>query len=272
MLLWTRRSRAVVWAVFGALFALVVAAPLAVIGLAAFARSWRGVLPSSFTTAQLATATSGDTLASLSVSVQTALIAALVAVLLGTWAAVSTPGAPGWLRRIADTLLHLPIAVPSVVIGLSMLVAFSQRPVLLNGTRWIVLLAHLIMVLPFTYSVVSAAVRREDPALAEAAPRRGASPARVLLLVRLPLLLPAMSASAGLGLALSMGELGATIMLYPPDWQTLPVSIFAEADRGQVFLASASTLILLAVTVAGLFACSRIPSHTQKGRTDGSRS
>jgi 2-aminoethylphosphonate transport system permease protein len=258
MLLWTRRSRAVALAVFVLLFLLVIGTPLAVIALAAVSRSWQGVLPSSFTGAHLADAVGGDALASVSVSVQTALAASTAAVILGTWAALSTPSAPTWLRRTADAVLHLPIAVPSVVIGLSMLVAFSRPPLLLNGTRWIVLLAHLVMVLPFTYSVVSAAVKREDPALADAAASLGAGPLRVLLTVRLPLLLPAMSASAGLGLALSMGELGATIMLYPPDWKTLPVSIFSAADRGQVFTASASTVVLLAVTVAGLAAVNRV--------------
>jgi 2-aminoethylphosphonate transport system permease protein len=258
MLLWTRRSRAAALAVFVLLFLLVIGTPLAVIALAAGSRSWQGVLPSSFTGTHLADAVGGDALASVSVSVQTALATSVAAVILGTSAALSTLSAPKWLRRTADAVLHLPIAVPSVVIGLSMLVAFSRPPLLLNGTRWIVLLAHLVMVLPFTYSVVSAAVKREDPALADAATSLGASPIRVLLTVRLPLLLPAMSASAGLGLALSMGELGATIMLYPPDWKTLPVSIFSAADRGQVFTASASTVVLLAVTVAGLVAVNRV--------------
>jgi 2-aminoethylphosphonate transport system permease protein len=91
-----------------------------------------------------------------------------------------------------------------------------------------------------------------DPLLAQAAASLGARPARVLLRVRIPVLLPAMSASASLALAMSMGELGATMMLYPPDWRTLPASVFALTDRGQVFLASASTVVLLVVTLAGV--------------------
>ena len=54
----------------------------------------------------------------------------------------------------------------------------------------------------------------------------------VLLTVRLPLLLPAFTAAFGLSFALSMDELGATIMVYPPTWRTLPVTIFALSDRG----------------------------------------
>jgi 2-aminoethylphosphonate transport system permease protein len=254
VLLWTRRSKALVWAVFAVLFGGIVLAPLVMIVLASFAGKWTGVLPGAFTAANYRGALSGETFASLWVSVQTGVIASAVSVLLGTWAALAAERAPRRVRRVVDTVFHLPIAVPSVVLGLALLVAFSRPPLLLNGTRWIVLLGHLMILLPFSYSTVSAAVSRMDPQLALAASSLGASPARVLLRVRIPVLLPSMTASASLALAMSMGELGATMMLYPPDWRTLPASIFTLTDRGQVFLASASTVLLLGVTLLGVVA------------------
>lgn len=252
MLLWTRRSRVLLWAVFAVLFTAIVLAPLLMIVLASVAGNWTGLLPGSLTGSHFAQALSGETFASLSVSIQTGVIASVVSVLLGTWAALAAQSAPPRLRKVVDTLFHLPIAVPSVVLGLALLVAFSRPPLAFNGTRWIVLLGHVMILLPFSYSTVSAAIARMDPLLAQAAASLGASPVRVLLRVRLPVLLPAVSASASLALAMSMGELGATMMLYPPDWRTLPASIFALTDRGQVFLASASTVLLLAVTLAGV--------------------
>jgi 2-aminoethylphosphonate transport system permease protein len=245
VLLWTRRSKVLLWLVFGVL----VAAPLVMIVLASFAGHWTGVLPGGFTVGHYTEALSGETFASLSVSIQTGVIAGAAAVLLGTWAALAAETAPRRLRRITDTVFHLPIAVPSVVLGLALLVAFSRPPPAFNGTRWIVLLGHLLILLQFAYSRVSAALARVDPQLAASL---GASPVRVLLRVRVPVLLPAMTASASLALAMSMGELGATMMLYPLDWRTLPASIFALTDRGQVFLGSAATVLLLVVTLAGV--------------------
>ncbi|MBW4722224.1 ABC transporter permease [Saccharothrix obliqua] len=264
MLLWTRRSRIIAIALFAALFAVVVVAPLAMIALAAVAGSWNGVLPSELTGTHLAEAVRGDAVAAAVVSAQTAVIATLTAVVLGTWLALGAAAAPPPVRRFLDAAAHLPLAVPSVVVGLGLLVAFSRAPLLLNGTRWIVLVAHLVIVLPFTFSVVSAAQRRADPVLAAVAESLGASPARVLWRVRLPVLLPAMSASASLGLALSMGEVGATIMLYPPDWRTLPVSVFTLTDRGQVFAASASTAVLLGITLAGLLLLGRLGKRSSE--------
>jgi 2-aminoethylphosphonate transport system permease protein len=55
-----------------------------------------------------------------------------------------------------------------------------------------------------------------------------------------------------------MGELGATIMVYPPGWVTLPVDIFALTDRGAIFDAAALTVILGFVTLLILLSLSRM--------------
>ena len=80
----------------------------------------------------------------------------------------------------------------------------------------------------------------------------------MLVRITLPLLLPALGAAAGLAVALSMGELGATVMVYPATWKTLPVTIFGLTDRGQVFQAAASTTMLLVVTLVALVLLGRI--------------
>ncbi|WP_328991610.1 ABC transporter permease subunit [Kribbella sp. NBC_01245] len=250
MLVWTRPGRFVVWSIFAVVFAVLVLAPFVVIAAAAFASSWNGVLPSDPTAGHLREALSGDQLASLAVSLQTAFVGGLLAVGLGSWAAIARQTAPAPLGRLADALHHLPIAVPSVVIGLGLLVAFSRPPLVLNGTRWIVVIAHLVLMIAFSYGTVSAALSRIDGSFAQVAASLGASPARVLLRVRLPMLLPSIISAASLSIALSMGEVGATIMVYPASWRTLPVSVFALTDRGQTFVAAAESFVLLVVTVA----------------------
>ena len=258
MLLWSARSRRLTLALFGLVVAVVFVLPLGTVVVAGLAGSWTGPLPSDLGFARYGTALSGEDLASLSVSLQTAVLAGALAVTAGTWAALAARDVPSWLRRITDAVFHLPIAVPSVAIGLGVLIAFNERPLLLGGTKWIVILAHTVLVLAFAFSAVSAALDRLDPAYRQAAESLGAGPARVLLRVTLPLLLPALGAAAGLAVALSMGELGATVMVYPATWKTLPVTIFGLTDRGQVFQAAASTTLLLAVTLVTLVILGRI--------------
>jgi 2-aminoethylphosphonate transport system permease protein len=258
MLLWTKRSRAVLLGLFGAVVLVVFVAPLATVVLAGLAGSWTQALPSGLGFGRVAAAVSGENLASLSVSLQTAVVAGGLALVLGTWAAIAARDAPRWLSRLTDAAFHLPIAVPSVAIGLGLLIAFNAQPLLLGGTRWIVILAHAVLVLAFAFSAVSAALDRLDPAHRQAAESLGAGPLRVLTRITLPLLLPALGAAAGLAVALSMGELGATVMVYPATWKTLPVSIFALTDRGQALQAAACTTVLLLVTLVALLGLGRI--------------
>ncbi|MFD5412568.1 ABC transporter permease [Streptomyces nojiriensis] len=258
MLVHSKSGRWAAWGLFGLLFLPLFALPLLVVAAASFATHWSGAFPSGPTTGNYAAAVRGESLQALTTSLVTALAASLLALAVGTWAALAaaTLGRRG--KRFLDVLFMLPVAVPSVVVGLAVLVAFSRPPVLLNGTSSIVILAHTILVTAFAHQSVSAAIVRLDPAYEQAAASLGARPAYVLWRVKLPLLLPSLTAAAGLCFALSMGELSATMMLYPPDWMPLPVRIFTATDRGSLFSGSAVAVVLMATTLLVLLAVSRV--------------
>ncbi|HBU4259247.1 hypothetical protein HZR89_16135 [Klebsiella pneumoniae] len=71
-------------------------------------------------------------------------------------------------------------------------------------------------------------------------------------------LLCGMWAALALSLSLSMGELGATVMMYPPGWTTLPVTIFSLTDRGNIADGSALTIVLVGVTLLLMMKLERI--------------
>lgn len=263
MLVRNTAARLAIWLTFGVIVAVLIVTPIVVTAMTAFATSWNSVLPSGVTTDHLADTLSPENLDSVAVSIQTAVTASAIAVVIGTWAALAARKAPPKLRAVIDTMYHLPVAVPSVVIGLAALIAFSKPPLVLNGTPSIVILVQSLLVLSFAFSMVSAAAKSLDPALDRVADSLGASPARTLFTVTLPLLAPAIAAAAGLSVALCMGELGATIMVYPASWRTLPVTIFTQSDRGDLFSAAANTLLLVLVSVAILGLLSRIRSRAQ---------
>ncbi|MFF5427276.1 MULTISPECIES: ABC transporter permease [unclassified Streptomyces] len=258
MLVHSRTGRWALWALFAVLFVPLFALPLLVILAASFSTQWSGAFPSGPTTGHYTAAVRGASLQALTTSLVTAVVASLLALALGTWAALAAASLRARGRRFLDALFVLPLAVPSVVVGLAVLVAFSRPPVLLNGTPWIVILAHTVLVTAFAHQSVSAALRRLDPAYEQAAAGLGARPAYVLLRVKLPLLLPSLGAAAGLCFALSMGELSATMMLYPPDWLPLPVLVFTATDRGSLFTGSALAVVLMATTLLVLLAVSRV--------------
>ncbi|MEC4015175.1 ABC transporter permease [Streptomyces sp. H27-D2] len=258
MLVHSRKGRWATWVVFFALFLPLFALPLLVILAASFATNWSGAFPSGPTAGHYSSAVRGESLQALTTSLVTAVTASVLALVVGSWAALAAAALRKRGRQVLDALFMLPVAVPSVVVGLAVLVAFSKPPMLLNGTRWIVIVAHTVLITAFAYQSVSAAITRLDPMYEQAAASLGARPAYVLWRVRLPLLLPSLNAAAGLCFALSMGELSATMMLYPPDWMPLPVQIFTATDRGSLFTGSAVAVVLMGTTLLVLLGVSRI--------------
>ncbi|WP_406000620.1 ABC transporter permease [Streptomyces sp. NBC_00829] len=261
MLVHSRKGKWALWALFLVLFLPLFALPLLVIVTASFSTHWSGAFPSGPTTGHYSAAVRGESLQALTTSLVTAVTASLLALAVGSWAALSAAALNKRGRRALDALFMLPVAVPSVVVGLAILVAFSKPPMLLNGTRWIVILAHTVLVTAFAFQSVAAAIVRLDPMYEQAAASLGARPSYVLFRVRILLLLPSLNAAAGLCFALSMGELSATMMLYPPDWMPLPVQIFTATDRGSLFTGSAVAVVLMGTTLLVLLAVSRIRTN-----------
>ncbi|KOQ91692.1 ABC transporter permease subunit, partial [Pluralibacter gergoviae] len=184
--------------------------------------------------------------------------ASLLALLCGVWAALALRGATARVQKALGLLFYLPSAIPSVSVGLGVLVAFSQGPLQMNGTFAIVLVVHFILISAFTFSSVATGLGRISPDIENVASSLGASPGFRLWHVTLPMLMPWLLAALALSLSLSMGELGATIMIYPPGWTTLPVAIFSLTDRGNIADGSAMTLVLVAITLLLMIALEKM--------------
>jgi 2-aminoethylphosphonate transport system permease protein len=243
------------------LFGVVYGLPLGMIGLASIAGQWNDVLPSHLTLRHFVDSVQGESGAQVRASLVTGALASVAALVSGSWAALAMRRMQRLPRRLLDLLFFMPSAVPSVSVGLGLLVAFSRPPVLLNGTTAIVMIAHFVLVSAFTYGNVSAGLLRIAPEYEQVAASLGARPTYLLRRVTLPLLAPYLIAAFSLSFALSMGELGATVMVYPPGWVTLPVGIFALTDRGEVAAGAALTVLLAAATLVVLLGLNRLASQ-----------
>lgn len=93
-------------------------------------------------------------------------------------------------QRLLSTLFFIPSAVPSVSIGLGMLVAFSQGPLQMNGTFLIVPVAHFVLISAFTFGNVMAGLTRLSSDYENVAASLGASPLFRLRHVTLPMIAP----------------------------------------------------------------------------------
>ncbi|RKP58705.1 2-aminoethylphosphonate ABC transport system, membrane component PhnV [Pararobbsia silviterrae] len=227
--------------------------PVVVVGLSSVASHWSGtILPTGFSLRWFERL-GGSDLDALTTSIVVGFAVAGLGTLLGVWLALALEGRDRkGLGALVDTIAMLPNGVPSVVLGLAVLIAYHKRPVDLSSSSAIVVLVQLALVLPFCYRCAAAALRPELTVLREAAASLGAPPSMVLRAVVLPQLVPALRASLALGFALSLGELGATLTVYPPGFATVPIVVVGQVERGYYLPASALSLIMLVASLAAL--------------------
>ncbi|MGM0937369.1 MAG: 2-aminoethylphosphonate ABC transport system, membrane component PhnV [Pseudomonadota bacterium] len=258
MLIWSSKGRVIAATIAICLFSLIFLLPLVIILMSSFSQQWNGILPSGFTFIHFVNAFRGPAWDAILSSLVIGFSASLFALICGLCAALALRRHSPKIQKYLGIAFYLPSAIPSVSIGLGILVAFSQGYLQMNGTFWIIFSAHFVLISAFTFSNVSTGLARISPDIENVAFSLGASPWYRLCHVTLPLLMPWMISALALSLSLSLGELGATMMLYPPGWATLPVSIFSLTDRGNIADGSALTVVLVGMTLLLMIQLERI--------------
>jgi thiamine transport system permease protein len=163
---------------------------------------------------------------------------------LGPWSFVS---------GLLDPLFMLPLGTSAVTLGLGYILVFGRPPLRLIGSPLLIPVVHALLAFPFVVRSLLPALRGLDPRLREAARMLGAGPARVLREVDLPLLFPALLVGAVFAFTVSLGEFGATLLIYPPDYPTVPVVIGRLLGRpGAVNYGQALALSTILMLITGV--------------------
>lgn len=147
-----------------------------------------------------------------------------------------------------QTLFTIPMVVPEVLMGISLLVLFSTAGIALGFTT--VVIAHATFCFPFVLVAVQARLLDLDPSLEEAALDLGATPWQAFWLVILPSLRPAIVAGGLMAFTLSLDELIVTFFTTSAASATLPVRVFGMAKVGLNPMLNALSALFVLVTVA----------------------
>jgi thiamine transport system permease protein len=162
------------------------------------------------------------------------------------------------LRAVLDGLFMLPLGVSAVTLGFGFLITLGRPPLDLRDSPLLIPVAQALVALPLVVRVLVPVLSGVDDRLRQAAATLGASPARALLVVDLPVVLKPLLAAAGFAFACSLGEFGATSFLVRDDRPTLPVVIFrlighpgdlnyGMALAGSVVLGATTAVVMLVV-------------------------
>jgi sulfate transport system permease protein len=190
----------------------------------------------------------------------TSLIVVVINAVMGTliaWVLVRDEF-PG--KRIVNSVIDLPFALPTIVAGLTLLALYGQNSpvgVHLAYTRAAVVAALLFVTLPFVVRAVQPVLLELDKEMEEAAASLGAPNHRIFRSIILPNLTPAIVAGCGLAFARAIGEFGSLVLLtgnIPFKTQVASVYIFGRVETNDLSGAAAVSVFLLAISVGLLFA------------------
>ncbi|MBX7099059.1 MAG: iron ABC transporter permease [Myxococcaceae bacterium] len=185
-------------------------------------------------------------------SVVLAAISTPLTAVLGVVAAYLIERTQVFGRRALEVLSILNFAVPGTVVGIGYALAFSRPPLVLTGTAALVVALFSFRNMPVGMKAVSAALKQVDPSLEEAAQNLGASPARVLGRVTLPLVAPAVFSSLAFAFVRAMTAVSAVVFVVSGSWNLLTVAILAMVESSDLSQAAALSVVLV-VLVLGAF-------------------
>ena len=208
-------------------------------------------------------------------------IATVVSTVIGTLTALAMDRYRFKLRTTFDANLYLPIVIPEIVMGISLLLFFNQAlfPFLQNvfGIRattglHTITVSHIAFDIPFVYVIVRARLADFDRTLEEAAADLGADEWQTFKRVTLPLLMPGIIGGALMAFTLSLDDYLITVFTKGVQEQTMPLYIYSLVRRGVTPEINALSTVLLIGSI-GLVGLSQTaqsggPAYT-KGMTVG---
>ena len=190
------------------------------------------------------------------------LVASLVSTVLGTMAGVALYRYP---TRLLTVLVLAPIAIPEILMGVSLLIFF----VLLNFTLGLVsvALAHIAFCIGFVAIVVRSRLAGMDESLTEAARDCGATPWQAFRYVTLPLIMPGVVAGALMAFTLSIDDFVITFFTAGAGTVTLPLQIYSMIKVAVTPEVNAVSTLLMLLTLALIIVASRLsPSLLRSDR------
>jgi putative spermidine/putrescine transport system permease protein len=204
-------------------------------------------------------------------SLVVAITATVVSLVLGTMASLALVRYRFAGREVLRTLFLAPLIVPRIAFGVAMLIyAVVVRRF---GGLDSLIVAHLMITLPFAISILSASLVSADRSLEEAASDLGAPPLVTFWKVTLPQIRTGLAVSGFFAFIISWDQVETSLFLVKTENMTLPVAMFYYLQRQQdpVIAALSTFLIGIAVAVAIVAVFTVNPRDLQRVLSAGGR-
>ena len=235
--------------------------PLAVVVLFSFNDSELNASWVGFTTAWYGKLLADDNmLQAAGNSLFIAVVSSTVATVLGTMAGIAMHR---WRPKLLPFLVLTPVAMPEILLGVSLLLFFRQVLDLTLGL-FSILAAHITFSIGFVAIIVRARLAGMDESLFEAARDLGATPWRTFRRVTLPLILPGIVAGYLMAFTLSIDDFVITFFVAGVGMSTLPLQIYSMIKVAVTPEVNAVSTLLMALTLSLIALAARFAPDTLK--------
>lgn len=180
------------------------------------------------------------------------IIAILIIVLLGMFISYVSVRKKNTFTSLLDTITMFPYIIPGSVLGITLLLAFNKKPLVLGGTFIIIVVVYVIRRLPYTIRSSAAILYQLSPSVEEASISLGYSPMKTFFKVTAVMMLPGVLSGAILSWITVINELSASVILYTGKTRTMSVAIYTEVIRASYGTAAALSTILTVTTIISL--------------------
>ena len=195
-------------------------------------------------------------------SIIIAVVAALAATVLGTMAGIAMHR---YKSRLLPVMVLTPIAMPEILLGVSLLIFFITTFGEESLSLLTVILAHTTFCIGFVAIIVRARLAGMDDSIFEAARDLGATPWQTFRLVTLPLIKPGIIAGTLMAFTLSIDDFVITFFTAGAGVPTLPLTIYTMIKIAVTPEVNALSTLLMLLTLTLIVIAGRIAPGALKG-------
>jgi putative spermidine/putrescine transport system permease protein len=189
-------------------------------------------------------------------SLEVAATATAVSTLLGVAAALALARRRAAWARALDSLFMSPLMLPTLALGLALLVLFNMTGAGLSVTTLV--LGHIAITTPYVLRTTSATLVQMDPALLDSAWTLGARPWFAFRTVTLPLIAPGIAAGAFIGFMASFDNVSVSLFLSDARSEMLPIRMWNIIDANLDVRAAAVSGVLIAAAIVLMLVLERL--------------
>lgn len=189
-------------------------------------------------------------------SVQVALLATAISTVLAVAAALALARQKSGWARLADSVFMSPLMLPTLALGLALLMTFNVLAVPLSF--WTLVIGHVAITTPYILRTTIASLLQLDPVLLQSARSLGAGATFTFRTVTLPLVLPGVAAGAFIAFMASFDNVAISLFLADARSEMLPIRMWHNIESNLDVRTAAVSGVLISITVVAVVLMERL--------------